>query len=37
MITEQTIKEARTAVEELRQRGESERARAIEALHRRRT
>lgn len=32
MITEQTIKEARSAVEELRQRGESERARAIEAL-----
>lgn len=32
MITEQTIKEARTAVEELRQRGESARAQAIEAL-----
>lgn len=32
MITEQTIKEARTAVEELRRRGESDRAEAIEAL-----
>jgi len=31
-ITEQTIREARSAVEELRQRGESERARAIEAF-----
>ncbi len=32
MITQQTIKEAEIAADELRQRGESERARAIEAL-----
>lgn len=32
MITEQTINEARSAVEDLRRRGEPDRARAIEAI-----